>query len=350
MRKRKRVVGNKNLDATTLSATPAGKKFFLSLEESRLAKNSTHGGLPWHVLLMRFWNYLACRLWQPRDYWHNRHFDGRYRAEASPRGAWSVSWRGEPVVTHSLEELAGEPHPPVCHIIASGPSLASVRSPGRLFDGFTVCLNGSFRFAQQAGKVADLYLTNDGGFIRRRWADFRNGAIGSRRVLLDHLMLFFLLRQDASLARQLSLFLYDDPNRPYLARSEERAAALAREYAAGKDFIQGRRAGTVRISRHPGVGIARSSSVVCSALQMAWLMKFREVRIYGMDLGGDERFYAEGSRPEPSRLDRDYEEELLPWFREFAAHCCGPEFRVLNCAPNSRLPDEVFPRVDPNAP
>lgn len=260
-----------------------------------------------------------------------------------------MSWRGEPVVTHSLAELAKEAHPPVCHIIASGPSLATVQHPTRLFDGFTVCLNGSFRFAQQAGKVADLYMTNDGGFIRRRWSDFHDGALVARWVLLDHLMLFFLLRQDAAFARRLKLFLYDDPNRPYLSQGAKRAVALARDFVVEQDYIPDPRDGKVHISRHPGVGIARSSSVVCSALQMAWLMKFREVRIYGMDLGGDGRFYAEGGKKEPSRLDQDYEEELLPWFRAFSTRCCGPEFRVLNCSPNSRLPDEIFPRVDPNA-
>jgi KDO transferase-3 len=104
------------------------------------------------------------------------------------------------------------------------------------------------------------------------------------------------------------------------------------------------------MSLSPAVGIARATSVACAALQVAWLMRFNEVRIYGMDLGGPARFYAEGAQAEPSGLDQAYETALLPWFKEFAARCCGPEFRVFNCSDSSRLPADVLPRRDPNAP
>src|SRR6188768_1445329 len=83
---------------------------------------------------MRIWNYLACRLWRPRDYWHNRHFDSRYSANEKSPGAWDAKWRSHNVPTRSLHELVQTPHPVVCHIIASGPSLASLREPSRLFN------------------------------------------------------------------------------------------------------------------------------------------------------------------------------------------------------------------------
>lgn len=299
---------------------------------------------------MRFWNYLACRLWRPRDYWHNRHFDGRYRAEEREPGVWSVNWKHAPVPVRPLAELARLPHPPVCHIIASGPSLAAVKDPARLFNDFTICMNGSFRFAQKAGKPCDLFVTFDAGFIRRRFADFKEAVPWSKHMLLDHLMLFLIANQDAKLARQLNPFLYDDPNRPFMARAEERAALIAQRFKAGTDYIANPANGHVWITRSPAVGAASDTSVVCLALQAAWLMGFREVRIYGMDLGGPARFYQEQGKVEPTRLDDYYESHLLPWFKAFAANFCGPDFRVFNCSDSSRLPADVLPRRDPNEP
>jgi KDO transferase-3 len=298
---------------------------------------------------MRLWNYLACRLWRPRDYWHNRHFDGRYQAVEESPGRWAVTWKGGMVPTRTLAELAGLPHPPRCNIIASGPSLAMVRHPERLFNDFTICMNGSFRLAQQVNRTCDLYITSDGGFIRRRFGDFCEGLGVSNHLLIDHLMLFFLLERDPELAFRANAFLYDDPNRPYLSRGVERAAALSRMFKPGVDFIPNPRNGELLISRNPAVGISRTSSVVGTALQAAWMMGFKEVRLYGMDLGGPARFYAEGAKAEPTRLERDYEEFLLPWFKEFASKCCGPDFRVFNCSETSRLPAEVLPKLDPNA-
>lgn len=299
---------------------------------------------------MRLWNYLACRLRHPRDYWHNRHFDTRYRATEGEPGHWAVSWRNVPVRCRPLPELVRQPHPPVCHIFASGPSLAALREPARLFKDFTICLNGSYRVAEQAGQPCDLFVTFDAGFIRRRFEDFKRARPWARTVVIDHLVFFLTLSQDASLGRSLNPFLYNDANRPYLGRAVEKARQLQTHFRSGQDYVSdGREAGGI-ISRSAQIGLASNASVVCLALQVAWLMGFREVRIYGMDLGGPARFYSEAARTEPTKLDESYESHLLPWFRSFAANFCGPAFRVFNCSATSRLPADILPRLDPNAP
>lgn len=298
---------------------------------------------------MSVWNHLACRFWHPRDYWHNRHFDGRYQAELRAPGDWSVRWRGKPVATQSLGALERLPHGEVCHIIASGPSLAELREPARLFNDFTICLNGSFRVAQQVGRPCDLFVTFDAGFIRRRFGDFQAAVPWSKHFLLDHLMFYLIHRQNQMLASQLNPFLYDDANRPFRARSKERTAQLAREFRLGGDFLVNPADGRAWMSRSASVGLVSGASVVCLALQAAWLMRFREVRIYGMDLGGPGRFYAERGKREPMRLATDFE-DLRHWFAAFAASYCGPEFRVFNCSSTSRLPVEILPRRDANAP
>lgn len=301
------------------------------------------------ISLEQIWNRISFRLFKPRETWHNRHFDSRYQARETTPGQWNVTWRGDPVKNRPLAELARLPHSRVCHIIASGPSLAALREPARLFRDFTICMNGSFRLAQQVNARCDLYLTLDGGFIRRRFADFKTGVETSRHLLVDHLMLFFLLERDPELGRRLNPFLYDDPNRPYRSHALLHARSIVSAFRVGEDFIPDPRTGGLLICKHPLLGIARSSSVICSALQAAWLMGFEEVRIYGMDLGGPGRFYRESSKAEPTRLERDYEEHLLPWFQAFAAQCVGPSFRVFNCSTTSRLPAEILPRLDPNA-
>lgn len=299
---------------------------------------------------MRIWNYLACRLWRPRDYWHNRHFDSRYSATERSPGAWDAKWRGHNVPTRSLHELVQTPHPSVCHIIASGPSLASLREPIRLFNDFTICMNGSYRVAEKVGRPCSLFVTFDAGFIRRRFMDFKEAVPWAQQILIDHLVFFLILSQDTKLASQLNPFLYNDPNRPFKDRTATRLAQLRNEYIEGRDFVaDGRPTGEV-ISKSPKIGLGSSASVVCLALQAAWLMGFKEVRIYGMDLGGSARFYQEKGRIEGTRLDTTYESHLLPWFTAFAANFCGPDFRVFNCSEISRLPANIIPRLDPNAP
>jgi hypothetical protein len=299
---------------------------------------------------MRFWNYLACRLLRPRDYWHNRHFDARYQVQEEFPGKWRAQWKRQLTNTRSLADLVRLSHSPICHIFASGPSLSTLREPARLFNDFTICMNGSYRVAVNVGKPCNLFVTFDPGFVRRRFADFKEALPLAQNLLIDHLVFFLVFSQDPELGFRLNPFLYDDPNRPYLSRAVEKLVQLRANYHEGKDFVpDGRPTGEI-ISKSPKIGLGSSASVVCLALQAAWLMGFKEVRIYGMDLGGPTRFYKEAGKVEKVSLDVSYESHLLPWFTSFSKNFCGPDFRVFNCSESSRLPSEILPKLDPNTP
>ncbi|WP_236632092.1 hypothetical protein [Endozoicomonas montiporae] len=102
------------------------------------------------------------------------------------------------------------------------------------------------------------------------------------------------------------------------------------------------------VSLNPEVGIFDGATVVISAIQVALILGYREIYIFGMDLSVEKglRFYDERQNDEPSFLNRDYQTQILPWFRLFSQQLGHLGIKCFNISPSSILPDKIIPKLD----
>jgi KDO transferase-3 len=101
-------------------------------------------------------------------------------------------------------------------------------------------------------------------------------------------------------------------------------------------------------SMSPALGIFSSGTVVFNAIQVLFGCGVDSIYIFGMDLTSQTRFY-ESSLACPSNQEDSFEERTRPSFelvREFVQ--THPDKRIWNCSPDSRLPAEIIPKLDPN--
>ena len=102
------------------------------------------------------------------------------------------------------------------------------------------------------------------------------------------------------------------------------------------------------LSLNPHVGIFDGATVVISAIQIALILGYKEIYIFGMDLSLQNglRFYDEQKNNEPSFLNRDFQTKILPWFKLFSQQLNHLNVKCINISPSSALPDNIIPKLD----
>lgn len=225
------------------------------------------------------------------------------------------------------------------HIVLSGPSIATLPRPELLAAHPTIVVNGSFQVLRDAGIKADLYVVSDVGFLRRQWPCFVEGVRNAHALALDHRVLLEVLRRDAGLIAGKALRLFDNLLRPY-GRS-------ARWWSGAVPPGVHHRDRHAAFSTDPAFGYFPSCTVAYLALQLAATQAPTRIVLFGLDLGGARRYYAE-AQPERSMLENDLQGCILPHFR-LAAHALARlGITVRNASADSALPASIIERVSPS--
>jgi len=227
----------------------------------------------------------------------------------------------------------------VIHIVLSGPSVATLKQPGRLFCRPSLIVNGAYRMlAAESGVKADLYLISDVGFIRRQWDAFIAGTRVARALAIDHRVALEIARRDPSLLRTVPVYLFDNLTRPY-----GRPTHWWRKNAvAGVQVFEA----DCALSLSADVGYFPSRTVAYIALQIAASQRPQSVTFFGLDLGGSGRFYAE-AKPEQSMLDQDRSIILRDLSHAVKALTVAG-IDVFNASLQSTVPDTLMRRIDPD--
>lgn len=272
--------------------------------------------------------------WRGPAYWHWRYYGNQYRAQRDG-GIWRVDIDGHQFEARSLEAWL-QPGGTV-HILLSGPSVRQLPDPSRLLQHPTITVNGSYRILQSAGQRADLYLLSDVGFVRRQWETVSQGIASARALAVDHRVLLEIIRRDPQVAHRVPIYLFDNLTRPYGRSSawwRQPPSSLPRD---------GRRCA---FSMQPSLGFFPSCTVAYLALQIAAAQKPRRIVLFGLDLNGGARYYAEQNAERSMLLD-DFERSIMPDFAFSAGVLKQAQIEVINASPASALPNSIFPHADP---
>ena len=90
-----------------------------------------------------------------------------------------------------------------------------------------------------------------------------------------------------------------------------------------------------------------AANIAYVALQLAFCLGFRKVYLFGLDLSHEGRFYHE-EQPCPQSLQKEWDERIIKPFSLVGDMVGKGEWDVINCSPNSLLPESILPRMDPN--
>ena len=299
----------------------------------------------------RWLNWCHYRFLRPPSWWHNRQYlasqtlhcgpeDGPDGGSGGNSDRGVASWSG--VGTVELMELSSLPiFGDTSRVVASGPSLADIHSPGRMFSRPVACVNGGCVLAQRCDATFEYYIVTDANFVSQQPDLFRMGVRRAAHLIFNPMVLFATMRLLPGLLSDRPVFLKRDLKRPFKAPAQ----SLRRLRRLDGVIAHPRR--KMVFCTRPSRGTYPSGTVVGDAVQILLGRGYQRLELYGMDLGGDRRFYDE-VEPSPSHLADAYEARIRPMFELVREHCDATGQQVLNASPRSRLPAEVLPKFDPN--
>ncbi len=267
---------------------------------------------------------LRLRLLHHRREWHNRRFPPALHLREE--GAFSVfEYKGL-----RMRCLRGDSRQGVeqgaCNLLLSGPSISSLTEPMRLRSLPVIGVNGSPELFARVGLGVDYYIVDDLSFLEGSLGRYLAYARLARHVIINHGIAYELLRRGVVLDNAI---LVDSINAPFRVQAPSRAQR------------------GVVFSRRFSDGLKSYGTVAYVALQSAYCLGFRDIRIFGMDLSSAPRFYAE-EKAADNHLDRDYRDLILRPMEAVGEMVRRGEWRVVNCSPESRLPERVLQRCEPN--
>lgn len=280
------------------------------------------------------------RLFAGRRWWHNRVFSSEQSIERTDDG-FLVNWRGRGrVVARRIDRL--RPGGSRAVILASGPSVALLEQPERLFQMPVACVNGSVSLPSRLGMRCAYLIVSDARFVRDRPDLFRTGAGLADALVLDPTTLFAAMQFASDALERTHVFLVDNALHPFKRPRPSRAAL-----AADRRLLvhPSRR---IAFSLDPSAGVCSAGTVVYNAVQILFGIGYSELFVFGMDLSEGSRFYAEG-KPAANELARAFDGSIEPGFELVAEYLRRTGRKLVNASANSRLPGTCIPKVDGNA-
>ncbi len=271
--------------------------------------------------------------------WHNRGFASRQSIEEDDLG-FTIRWEGRGELrAKSLRQLRRRGD--VASVLASGPSVRSLRRLERLFDRPVCCVNGSVEMAAAVGRRADYYFVSDYRFILEKPELFRAGTRVADAVVLGPMAVFAAMIAAPDAVEGVELFLREDLRRPF-----KRPRPTNRELARDPNVIANA-SGDLVFSLDPIRGTCAAGTVVFDAVQVLYGIGYREIFMFGVDLSDGPRFYSE-TDPAVNELSHAYERGIEPAFELVAEYLRRSGRRLVNGSPDSRLPDSIIPKADGN--
>lgn len=259
-------------------------------------------------------------------YWHYRffppalHIDCDHRRILLSRGGHSVRAKWYSLLRGTERGR--------CHVVLSGPSVNAIAQPERLGLCYGIWANGSPALASAVNIKPSLYVVTDRGYLKRRHKDYLQYASIAQSNLINFAGASELLKR-SSLAG--NYFVFDDPDSPW-HRARPRKVLDADDYCADQDA----NTNCIRVRQ----------TVAITCLLAAMDLGFTDIYVFGLDLGGRQRFYAE-ALSEPSHLARDFD-LMHREFLDIAQQAKSRGVRIINCSVDSRLDANVFPKQDAN--
>lgn len=277
---------------------------------------------------------LFLRLSQGRASWHRRHYRPSVHVFEGAKHLW-LEEEGDVLEAAPASVLAGA-FGGRCNLLLSGPSVRDLAAPRRIADWDWMGVNGSpALFGEEIPRMR-VYHVNDAGFIRSRFEDFLRYAACAEYTLIDFRGAFELLARLRGDAPDTQMVIFENWAWPM------RAPKGLVERVTGMPMN-----GEVALSTDLRLGLAQAGTVAYTGAQAAWLGGYEELHIYGLDLTNAGRFYRE-KNAQPQMLDKAYESAILPGFELLARESAKTGFRVFNCSLPSRLPETIFPKMNPD--
>ena len=279
-----------------------------------------------------------CRM-RGRGWWHNRVFTSRQSIDRTADG-FIVRWRGRgEVYARSLSQLACLG--PRCVLVASGPSVAQLERPERLFRLPAACVNGSVSLPSRLGCRCSYLIVSDPRFIRDQTDLFRTGVAVADAVILSPTTLFTALQFAPGVLGEAAVYLAEDVLHPF------KQPRPSREALASDPKLLVHPAGRVAFSLDPARGICSAGTVAYNAVQLLFGIGYEEVFMFGVDLSGGERFYAERA-PAPSELADSFTRSIEPAFQLVGDYLRRSGKKLVNASATSRLSAADIPKADGN--
>jgi hypothetical protein len=291
-------------------------------------------GSPLEVAARTLWYRVRGSRW-----WHNRVFTPRQSIEPTGDG-FVVRWKGRGEVhARSLAHLACRG--PRAAILASGPSVAELDHPERLFRLPVACVNGSVSLPSRLGCRCDYLIVSDPRFIRDQPDLFRIGTALADAVVLDPTTIFAALHFAPDAIAHAHVYLAEDVLRPF------KQPRPTPEMLTADQRLLVHPSGRVVFSLDPVGGIGSGGTVVYNAVQLLFGIGYGEVVMFGIDLTARPRFYPEQS-PAPTELDSVFTRSIEPAFELVADYLRRTGRTLVNASPASRLSTAAIPKANAN--
>lgn len=282
---------------------------------------------------------MCYRVFGGRSRWHNRVFSARQSLERTADG-FTVRWRGRGEFrARRIDRLPCLG--PRAAILASGPSVARLERPERLFRVPVACVNGSVSLPGRLGRRCAYLIVSDPRFIRDKPDLFRTGAALADAVVLDPSTAFAALQHAPDAVTRAEVYLVEDVLHPF-KRPRPRREALA---ADPRLIVHA--GGRLAFSLDPSFGICPAGTVVYTAVQVLFGIGYRDLVMFGVDLSDGPRFYAETSRA-PSDLADAFSGSIAPAFELVGEYLRRSGRTLVNASPGSRLSAADVPKADGN--
>jgi Kdo-III transferase WaaZ len=281
------------------------------------------------------------RIAHPRQYWHMCRYDGRFGLSWTD-GRADVMWRRR-VVARTVRPDDVVRNSNSIAIVASGPSL--LQTPAAAWTGRDVaCVNGSILWASERGVRPRLYVVSDPGFAKRRLDLITLATRQADLVCVTVRCLFELLRQQPDLFATARLLVVDNVNHPY-GRTLYQRHQLAGNPHGLLDEVRTYEDRFIGVSTDLGMGIFAGGTVVLAAAQIAIALGYKDIQFLGLDMkttGSQHRFYQE-RKPEPSFIDRNFHDLILPSFDILRRYCDKRGVTLSNWSNDSAIPRSLVP-------
>ena len=228
-------------------------------------------------------------------------------------------------------------------IIASGPSIKTIKNTSQFKHLSCACVNGSYALAEQFGFVPDYYIVCDPVFVNCQPELFMRAIKGSRRFVTQHHLIHRAAQKGLDLTQAQEIFVYDDLIRPFMNVKQPLSF-----FSQDREHFLTHPVHNMVYSMALKLGLFPSGTVVYNAVQILYGVGVDDLYIFGMDLNSQKRFY-EDTPTAPTNIEDSYEEKTLPSFELTAEYLkIHPNKHMWNCSPDSRLPADIIPKLNPD--
>ncbi len=268
----------------------------------------------------------------------------RLQPTAHPQ-VWEIFWKGEKLgETHPFPETETLVKDDIW-VLATGPSVKEL-DLSRLKDKKVMGVNGAIAICQQHGIVPTYYASSDHNFFSDRMDLVKEAIASGAHCFFSFNGLARICERAPELIATGKISFFEIVNRYYgIPRIDSND--LLRCGSNDPDLLISDNNPKVGWSHDIRKGVFAAKTITYSACQIANFLQARNIFILGMDLGNPQgqpiRAYESGPQACNSSLFKDYEKTILPSF-QFLSQLNLPT-RVWNLSLNSRLPNDVIPKL-----